>query len=231
MITATVDRVQYLANGAVKNFDYPYRFLNPQDLRVVLTTDGLDVLTTYGEDYTVSGQTVQFPDFIPDGTVVTVYQEISPTQLMEYINRDDFPASSHEFALDKLTIILQGILRMLNFCVRVPSTGAPLTALALNSRKSRYIAFDEAGGLTLVEGSGEIPSSGGSMIDLTVDGETSGVGKIDGVVTTDLAKPLVRGFIIDGALKWYILQISALEVGPGVIEPLDDSTLRWILIG
>jgi hypothetical protein len=90
-----------------------------------------------------------------------------------------------------------------------------------------------------------IPSDGSSLpagpaflanapyLDLNITGLTGGgATNLDGIDTANLEIPFLIGLVIDGGISWWKLQVSsAVEDGVTVVQPDDDPTLRWIVVG
>jgi hypothetical protein len=97
----------YVGNGTTTTFVYGFRILNANDLDV--TVNGIP--QTSG--YTVTGinapggGSVIFGVAPASGVTVVLSRTTDLTQLLDYQDHDAFPAESHEFALDKLTLIAQ----------------------------------------------------------------------------------------------------------------------------
>lgn len=108
-VSSTTNRVAYTGNGATVAFSVPFLFLTNADLKVYIGTT-LQTITT---NYTVSGAgnpaggTVTFTLAPASQASVVIVRDPAITQLTDYIENDDFPANSHEAALDKLTIVAQ----------------------------------------------------------------------------------------------------------------------------
>lgn len=126
--------VQYVANGVTTAFAFPYYFLENSHLVVIFTVSGSDSAPkVLGVDYSVTGAgipaggTVTFGVAPANGTVVTIFRSVPVTQLVDYVIDDNFPAETHEMALDKLTMICQYLLAVVNRCYRSPLTTAEKT--------------------------------------------------------------------------------------------------------
>lgn len=151
MISAQQSYVQYIADGTTGTFTFPYRFLDASDLRVWLSTASL---TTEITAFTVtgdgtSGGLISLTTWPSAGDVVTIKRIMSPTQLMNYIANDNFPAESHEAALDKLTMLIQQIIDGSSHrVIRFPTTD-PLTVNEVlpifTERANTVLIFDEDG--------------------------------------------------------------------------------------
>jgi alpha-tubulin suppressor-like RCC1 family protein len=127
-VTAAEARKEYAGNGVVTEFSYPYQFYQSNDLEVWLFDDATSngTLQIIGTDYTVTGVmnptggTVAFAVAPPVGVTVIIINSPDITQQTHYINADDFPADSHEQALDRLTKICQRLDDRISRAVRAP---------------------------------------------------------------------------------------------------------------
>jgi hypothetical protein len=98
---------QYVGNGITTTFAFPYKFLSGAHLTVVLTDSaGNDTPQTPNTHYSVAGAgldaggTVTFVTAPAAGVTVTIYRETTKDQQTDYVSQDNFPAESHESALD-----------------------------------------------------------------------------------------------------------------------------------
>jgi Collagen triple helix repeat (20 copies) len=114
----------YTGDGIQKVFPYPWRILAASDLVVTVN----DVLTTA---YTVagvnqpSGGTITFTTAPANGALIVIERHTPVTQLLDYISNDNFPAESHEYGLDKLTILLQDTRREIGYIELTPGPEGP----------------------------------------------------------------------------------------------------------
>jgi len=107
-VSSTSGRVDYVGNGVLTTYSYPYKIFADTDLQV--TVNG--VLKTLTTDYTVTGAgnvgggNVIF-GVAPAAVPITIKRVVATTQLTDYVAGDSFPAETHEAALDRLTMICQ----------------------------------------------------------------------------------------------------------------------------
>lgn len=99
---------------------------------VSLKIRGVDGVWEYGTDYTVEGadtlvRTVTLNREVEDGQVLAVYLDVPITQNISPEEGGNFPASTNEFVLDKLTYICQmlyeRIVRALQVSIDTPFDG------------------------------------------------------------------------------------------------------------
>ncbi len=113
-VQSSVSRISYSGDGATTAFSVNFYFLVNADLRVIVRSSaGVETVQTLGTQYSVTGAgnpnggTVTFVTAPANGTTVVIVRDPPTTQLTAYNNQDPFPASSHERALDKLTMLIQ----------------------------------------------------------------------------------------------------------------------------
>lgn len=114
-VTTTTRDVSYNGNGAITVFAIPFEFF---EISVILV-DATSNSQTWSENvhYTVTGGngssgtlTVKTSptDYTPQtGETLIIKRITEKTQTTKYVENDDFPAASHEGALDRLTMIAQ----------------------------------------------------------------------------------------------------------------------------
>ena len=109
MVQTTAYSISYTGNGVTTAFSFPYSYASSAHL--VVTVDG--VTKTLGTDYTVSDSgpattcTVTFTTAPAADTAVAIERVTAKTQLVDSVANDNFPAETHENAIDKLTLIIQ----------------------------------------------------------------------------------------------------------------------------
>ena len=109
MVQTTAYAISYTGNGTTTAFSFPYSYASSAHL--VVTVDA--VTKTLGTDYTVSDAgpastcTVTFTTAPAASTVVLITRVTALTQLVDYVDNDNFPAETHEKAIDKLTLAIQ----------------------------------------------------------------------------------------------------------------------------
>lgn len=133
-LSTQTSRIIYSGNGITTVFAFPYYFLDQEHLVVYLIdadkNETLQVLTT---NYTVagvadpSGGTVTMLVAPATGAQLLIYRQVPITQLVDYVVDDNFPAETHERALDKLTMIAQYVGAVLERAPRVSLAQNPVT--------------------------------------------------------------------------------------------------------
>jgi len=158
-VSSEVKRSDFAGNGSTTAFATGFRFLQNSDIKVILTVDATGVETVQVEitNYTLTGAgldaggTVTMLIAPPTGTTLTIKRDVPLTQGTDYIENDDFPAESHEEALDKLTMITQQIQEELDRSLKLSeaqqSSGLTLPVPVTN----RFLQWDVNGDLQNVD--------------------------------------------------------------------------------
>lgn len=106
-VSTTANRVDYIGNGALTTYAYPFRIFVETDLLVYIA----GTLKSWPSDFTVTGVgnggggNVVF-SVAPTGPIA-ILRSVASTQLVDYVANDSFPAETHEAALDRLTMLVQ----------------------------------------------------------------------------------------------------------------------------
>jgi hypothetical protein len=159
-VSSSVNRNDYAGNGSTTNFAVSFRFLQNSDvkatLRDALSNETLQVETT---DYTLTGAgaagggTLVMIVAPPTGTTLTIQRDVPATQETDYVENDEFPAESHEDALDKLTMLVQQQIedstRHMGFSDTVSDATGSAVELSQDKtqRADKLLGFDSAGNL------------------------------------------------------------------------------------
>lgn len=154
----------YVEDGVTLAFSAPFRILNASDLLVQrIATDGTISTLVLGVNYAVgagstdTGRMVTLVSSVA-GARLRIRRVTARSQMVDYQTNDNFPAESHEGALDRAMLIDQeqdvAIADLLNRALAVPD-GESVAALPTKaSRAGKFLAFD-ANGVP-------IPASGGA---------------------------------------------------------------------
>lgn len=156
-VQSTLARVSYTVS-ITGPYTIPFRFLNDDDVTVVvLAPDGItETVLTNTTDYNLSGAgsssgSLTLVDLTYAGYTISIINDPSVTQLVDYPEVGKFPAESHERALDKLTIITQRLNdlvdRSLHFSDADPNVSGALPVAEAN----KYIGFDASATVTLLD--------------------------------------------------------------------------------
>lgn len=149
-VQTSTSLVQYIGNASTET-PYPvtFPFLEDSHLKVVVTDEaGIDTLLTRGTDYAVTGAgQPQGGSIVTTAALavtyrLTIYREVPATQLTSYAENGEFPAASHEKALDKLTMLVQQNARSASTALRVPETRSGLPDI--QPQPTTVLGFDGA---------------------------------------------------------------------------------------
>jgi hypothetical protein len=112
-VSTTASQVTYAGNAST-SAAYPvsFPFFDATDLSVVVNTGGVPTTLVNGTGYSVTGGngttgSITTTSAIPATSSVIITRSTAKTQLTSYTTGDRFPATTHERALDKLTMLVQ----------------------------------------------------------------------------------------------------------------------------
>jgi len=113
-VSSTQNYIEYSGDGTTASFTVPFYFLQNSDISAMIADeDGNVISPVYGSDYSVSGQgnssggLATFNYAVPTNSTLLLYRDPPATQETKYYENGKFPATSHEAALDKLTMLIQ----------------------------------------------------------------------------------------------------------------------------
>lgn len=156
-VTTQQPFVGYSGDGITTTYAYPFRILDDDHLFVFFN----GVLQPSG-DYTVIGEGDQTGGDVIFGVppalgiAIDIVRRVPIDQQVDYRPFEAFPAETHEFALDKLTMMIQGLSGTVGGAIRVPENELPLnrnTILpAIPARAGQFVTFDELGNVAVSSG-------------------------------------------------------------------------------
>ena len=155
-VQSDTSRIQYTGNNStVTTYAVPFVFLEASHLSAVarVTATGAEsavTLTNHTGVGDVNGGTVRTAVAVPATSTLAISRTVPATQTTQYQEGGDFPAASHERALDKLTMAVQQVARSVARTIRL-TDGAPDSA-ALLSVPNRYFGTDDTGAIALISG-------------------------------------------------------------------------------
>ena len=145
----------YAGAGTSGPFTVGFRFLDASHLKVIRTDNLGEHVLVLNTDYIVSGVgnptgSVMLSAVLPVDQTLTIIRNVPLTQEADYVQNDDFPAESHETALDKLTMIDQQQQTTIDRTITIPVTDSSslikeLPIASLRARKA--IVFDALGNI------------------------------------------------------------------------------------
>jgi hypothetical protein len=122
-VQSDISRISYAGNNSTStSYAVPFVFLENSHLKAIAKTSaGVETavtLTNHTGAGDPNGGTVRTAVAVPVASTLTIYREVPATQTTIYQEGGDFPAASHERALDKLTQIAQQNARGLDRTLR-----------------------------------------------------------------------------------------------------------------
>ncbi|MBE9515967.1 MAG: hypothetical protein IME93_03200 [Proteobacteria bacterium] len=114
-VAATTNKVSYAGNGLTTGFAFSFPIFAESDMVAILINDstGVEVTLSLTTHYSISaspwssGGTLTMVTAPASGETLLIKRVLPLTQGTDYVENDEFPADSHENALDKLTMICQ----------------------------------------------------------------------------------------------------------------------------
>jgi hypothetical protein len=163
-LSTTANRVSYAGDGSTVSFSIPFLFLVNSHIEATLRSSaGVETTWTLGTQYTLTGAglanggtlTVDTSptDYTPaTGETLVIRRVVPETQETDYPEGGAFPASAHEQALDKLTMLIQQNSEKIARSLKIPVTdeGIDTTLDSVTDRASKILGFDSAGDFTLL---------------------------------------------------------------------------------
>lgn len=125
-LTVTTSKQIYNGDGSTTAFSSVFIADAQASCKAILTdSGGVSTTLVNPTHFSISGS---FPGVVTYnmvtapavGETLTVYREVSATQETDYVENDDFPASSHEEALDKLTMLIQQVQEETDRALQMP---------------------------------------------------------------------------------------------------------------
>ena len=150
----------------------PFVFLENAHLQAIARTSaGVEstvTLTNHTGAGDVNGGTVRTAVAVLASSTLTIFRNVPATQTTSYQEGGDFPAASHERALDKLTFITQQNARGVTNAIKIPTSENTNTVLpsAVN-RANRAMGF---------AANGDVSVSGSTLTQ--IDGAVSAINTI-----------------------------------------------------
>jgi hypothetical protein len=175
-VSSATSRVSYNGDGSTTAFSFPYYFLVSTDLKVYLrSAAGVETLQTPTTHYTVAGAgvsaggTVTFVTAPASGVTVVIYRDPPITQTTDYSDGDEFPAASHENALDKLTMLIQRIASRFGRVISLAETSSSSSVSIGDPIAGEYLRWNGAG--TAIESTSVVTPNGTYAIASQVEAE------------------------------------------------------------
>jgi hypothetical protein len=158
-VATQIDRSgPYAGAGTTGPFTVSFRFLDATHLLVIRTDGTGEHVLTLTTDYTVAGVgnptgSVTLVAALPVGQTLTIIRKVPKTQEADYVQNSDFPAESHENALDKLTMISQETGEVVSRSITLPTSDSSsltkeLPISSLRARKALVFGADGSVGVS-----------------------------------------------------------------------------------
>jgi hypothetical protein len=157
MVTSSTGKVQYVLTSGNQAVAVPFFFIENSHVRVIRTRAGVDEPLVSGFSLAGAGNeaggTLTFTGLETQaGDRITIKRSVPLTQLVRYVPNDKFPASTHERALDRVTMILQQVLEQCDRALvygegEVVANNNTFPRVAL--RSGRIVGFDDDGNLDM----------------------------------------------------------------------------------
>lgn len=168
-VETTASRAQYDTNGTTGPWTVPFPFLRNEDLQVVYTdAAGVDTTLVLDVDFSVVGAggesgTITTVVAYPGGGKLTVLRDIEPLQESDYVDGDSFPAETLERDLDRLTMLNQQTIEVLDRALVVPPSEVGFQLPPAAQRKGKLLGFDSVTGAFAL-----VAAATGSILDFAL---------------------------------------------------------------
>lgn len=143
------DRVTHVGNGVTTVFPTSsIEKLDATNVRVyVIDSNGIEVLKTYGVDYTLTSSGVEFVTPPPAGTTVLIRRVVPLEQPDQYKTNAPFPAEVTENRFDQIVMALQQLDGDIKRTIRLnPADPEGIGTLPPpNARANKFLGFDSTG--------------------------------------------------------------------------------------
>jgi hypothetical protein len=166
-VQSATSSISYTGNNStVTTYAVPFYFLENAHLAAIakVTATGVEsavTLTNHTGAGDINGGTVRTAVAVPATSTLTIFRTVPATQTTTYQEGGDFPAASHERALDKLTFLSQQNERAVERSFRVTEgsgiknevVAVPNTLLGLDaSNQPKALTVDQVKSLLAISG-------------------------------------------------------------------------------
>lgn len=154
-VQSDTSRISYAGNNSTTtSYAVPFVFQENSHLKAIARAaagvESVVTLTNHTGAGSANGGTVRTAAAVPATSTLVIFREVPTTQTTTYAEGGDFPAASHERALDKLTQITQQNARGVGRSVKIPETETTNTLLpSAQSRASRAMGFAPNGDVSV----------------------------------------------------------------------------------
>ena len=235
-VSSTTTKVSYSGDNSTAVFAYTFKIFDDDDIKVILRTDatGSEVVQTKTTHYSVSGVgeagggNITFVSPPASGITVVLIRETAQTQTTDYTPNDPFPASSHENALDKITLIVQDQQEEINRALKLSRTNTMTSTefeVGATTRANKILAFDDSGELAVTQ---EIGTFQGSDTTTTTSNynqrdivKSTTAGQLNNVYICVLDSPL--GTLLTNTTYWALL-VDAVSAATSATNAASSAT-------
>lgn len=151
-IDTTASTTAYTCDGVTTAFPVPFIFFDDDEIEVIerVTSTGVETVKTLASAYTVTGGdgstgTVTAVSAPASGRTWTIRRVTGQTQETSLTAFGPLPSDVIELALDRVTAIMQEVVRDTARGLLVPKTEAGLILPSSVSRANKYLSFDASG--------------------------------------------------------------------------------------
>ena len=220
-VSSTTVKKSYNGNGSTAAFTYDFLINTTAELKVIIrSSTGTETVKTLSSHYNISDSsgsgTVTFTSGnIPaSGETVILIRDTNLTQGTDYVENDPFPSSSHESALDKLTLQVQEVQEELDRAIKLSRTNTMTSTeftVGATDRASKILAFDSSGEISVTQELGTVKGNWGASTtyairDIVKDTSTNNIFIALTAHTSSGSQPLTSN--TDSA-KWSLLVDAA----------------------
>jgi len=220
-VSSTTVKKSYNGNGSTTAFTYDFLINTTAELKVIIrSSTGTETVKTISSHYNISDSsgsgTVTFTSGnIPaSGETVILIRDTNLTQGTDYVENDPFPSSSHESALDKLTLQVQEVQEELDRAIKLSRTNTMTSTeftVGATDRASKILAFDSSGEISVTQELGTVKGNWGASTtyairDIVKDTSTNNIFIALTAHTSSGSQPLTSN--TDSA-KWSLLVDAA----------------------
>lgn len=163
--------VTYILNGATTAFAIPFYFLEDTHLRVSIVDGGVETVLALTTDYTAdgageeSGGTLHTTLLYSSGTLV-INRDLPYEQETQYPANTAFPSSSHERALDYLTMCVQQLSAAIGLTLQMPKGYVGVSNVLPPPDPSSLVGWNADG--TALENVGPSQLGDGQVLDVNI---------------------------------------------------------------
>lgn len=151
LIPRGTPRVQYIADGALRVFTYPFPIFAVEDLQVFLGAASQSAGYSVSGAGTTAGGAVTFNTAPTAGTAVTLRRRLTVERTSDFRESGPLPASALNQEFSRLTASVQQVAGDQDLMLRYADTDLPASTLLPGraERQGKLLSFDSAGNPTV----------------------------------------------------------------------------------